>query len=222
MYILYYMPINSECRAAKLILREKKIQFKSINEPIWKRRVEFLKINPEGELPVILDEHKNTIVGYEALAEYLDEKHIGDNIIGLNSLEKLEIRRLCRWISRKFKKEVIENIVDERVYNHLKGLGNPSSEKLKAGRINLKNNSEYFEWLLRKRSFLAGEVFSLADIAYATTISSLDYLGEVQWSKISFTKKWYALIKSRPSFREILKEKIYGIPPHKNYANLDF
>ncbi len=216
------MPINCDCRAAKIILNEKKIEFESINEPIWKRRVDFLKLNPEGELPLIIDNKKNIIVGYESLAEYLDENNVGDNLIGLDSIQKLEVRRLCRWIARKFKREVIENIVDERVYNHLKGSGNPSSEKLKAGRINLKNNSEYFEWLLGKRSFLAGEKFSLADIAYSATLSSLDYLGEVEWKKLPQTKKWYALIKSRPSFRKILEEKIYGIPPSTNYANLDF
>ena len=38
------MPISCDCRAAKLILNEKNIKFKSINEPIWNRRVEFLKL----------------------------------------------------------------------------------------------------------------------------------------------------------------------------------
>ena len=222
MYTLYYMPISCDCRAAKLILNEKNIKFKSVNEPIWNRRVEFLKFNPEGELPVIIDDKKNIIIGYELLAEYLDESGIGDILVGFTTLQKLEVRRLCKWIARKFKREVIENIVDERVYNHLRGSGNPSSEKLKAGRINLKNNTEYFEWLLNRRSFLAGEIFSLADIAYSSTLSSLDYLGEVEWKKIPYTKKWYALIKSRPTFRDILDEKIFGIPPSSNYTNLDF
>ena len=89
-------------------------------------------------------------------------------------------------------------------------------------RINLKNSAEYFEWLLDRRSFLSGELFSLADIAYACSLSSLDYLGEVDWIKFPLTKKWYALIKSRPSFRDILNENIYGIPASSHYKNLDF
>ena len=36
----------------RIILREKEITFEIINEPFWKRRVEFLKINPAGDLPV--------------------------------------------------------------------------------------------------------------------------------------------------------------------------
>ena len=69
---------------------------------------------------------------------------------------------------------------------------------------------------------MAGEDFSLADISYASYLSCLDYLGEISWSEIPLTKKWYAKIKSRPSFRELLQENIYTIPSSKHYQNLDF
>ena len=135
---------------------------------------------------------------------------------------RLEVRRICRWLDHKFYKEVTSNIVEERVFKNLKGLGQPSSEFLKAGRSNLKNHENYFEWLLKDRTFMAGEDFSLADISYASYLSCLDYLGEISWSEIPLTKKWYAKIKSRPSFRELLQENIYTIPSSKHYQNLDF
>ena len=222
MYKLYYMPMCAPSRAAKIILNEKGIQFNSINEPIWKRRIEFLKINPEGELPVIVDVKKNKIVGYFSLAYFLEDKEDKKNLVGQCSLSRLEIRRICKWFDNKFNKEVYENIVEERVFKNLKGLGNPSSEFLKAGRVNLKNHENYIEWLLTNRTFIAGEFFSIADIICAAYFSSLDYLGEVDWERINSTKKWYAKIKSRPSFRDILKEKLFTIPASKHYHNLDF
>ena len=222
MYKLYYMPMCAPSRAAKIILNEKGIQFNSINEPIWKRRIEFLKINPEGELPVIVDVKKNKIVGYFSLAYFLEDKEDKKNLVGQCSLSRLEIRRICKWFDNKFNKEVYENIVEERVFKNLKGLGNPSSEFLKAGRVNLKNHENYIEWLLSNRTFIAGEFFSIADIICAAYFSSLDYLGEVDWERINSTKKWYAKIKSRPSFRDILKEKLFTIPASKHYQNLDF
>ena len=76
MYKLYYIPLNFYCRAARLILLEKNISFKIINEPYWKRREGFLKINPAGDLPVIVDEENINIIGYESLVEYLDEKKL--------------------------------------------------------------------------------------------------------------------------------------------------
>ena len=222
MYTLYYMPMCSASRAAKVTLRELGIDFNSINEPIWQRRLEFLKVNPEGDVPVILDDNSNKIIGYMSLVYFLDDNKIGINLLGSTSVERLEVRRLIKWLNFKFDKEVINYIVEERVFKSLKGLGQPSSEFLKAGRINLKNHEDYFEWLLDERTFLAGEFFSIADIAYASYLSSLDYLSEINWKRIPSTKKWYASIKSKPSFRDILNEKIYAIPPSKNYKNLDF
>ena len=35
-------------------------------------------------------------------------------------------------------------------------------------------------------------------------------------------KNWYALIKSRPTFRVILEESIYNILPSNHYKDLDF
>ena len=222
MYKIFYLPLDTLSRAAKLVLREKKIQFETINEPIWKRRLEFLKINPEGSLPVTIDNENIVIIGVLNLIEYLEEKKVGDNLLGNGVLDRLEVRRIFRWIEIKMHKEVIDNIIDERVFKNIMGRGRPSAEALKAGRANLENHLKYFEWLLSKRTYLAGEFFSAADVLYSATLSSLDYLGEIPWEKFEFSKRWYALIKSRPTFRELLNEKIYDIAPSKHYSNLDF
>ena len=52
--------------------------FEIIKEPIWKRRLDFLKLNPAGDLPVTVDKENTVIVGYGALVEYLDERKIKD------------------------------------------------------------------------------------------------------------------------------------------------
>ncbi|RPH08236.1 MAG: glutathione S-transferase family protein [Alphaproteobacteria bacterium TMED93] len=222
MYKLYYMPLNFFCRAARIILIEKNISFKIVNEPYWKRRVEFLKINPAGDLPVIVDMEGVNIIGYECLVEYLDEKKLGKTLLGNNAIEKLEVRRLCMWVGKKLQKEVMENILDERVFNSLKKNSQPSTTVLNAGRKNLKNHMKYFEWILERRSFLAGDFFTVADIALAAAISSLDYLSEINWENYNKVKNWYSVIKSRPSFREILEESIYNISPSAHYKDLDF
>ena len=222
MYKLYYIPLNFYCRSARLILLEKKISFEIINEPYWKRREDFLKINPAGDLPVIVDDENTNIIGYELLVEYLDEKKIGKNLLGNNPKERLESRRLCTWVSRKLEKEVMKNILDERVFKSLKENNQPSTVALNAGRKNLKNHMSYFNWLLNRRSFLSGDNFNVADISLASALSSLDYLNEVDWNNFENVKNWYALIKSRPTFRVILEESIYNILPSNHYKDLDF
>ena len=222
MYKLYYIPLNFYCRAARLILLEKNISFKIINEPYWKRREDFLKINPAGDLPVIVDEENINIIGYESLVEYLDEKKIGKTLLGNNPKERLESRRLCNWVSRKLDKEVMKNILDERVFKGLKENNQPSTVALNAGRKNLKNHMSYFNWLLNRRSFLSGNKFNVADISLAAALSSLDYLNEVDWNNFEKVKNWYAVIKSRPTFRDILEESIFNISPSNHYKDLDF
>ncbi len=222
MYKLYYIPLNFYCRAARLILLEKNISFKIINEPYWKRREGFLKINPAGDLPVIVDEENINIIGYESLVEYLDEKKIGKTLLGNNPKERLESRRLCNWVSRKLDKEVMKNILDERVFKGLKENNQPSTVALNAGRKNLKNHMSYFNWLLNRRSFLSGDKFNVADISLAAALSSLDYLNEVDWNNFEKVKNWYAVIKSRPTFRDILEESIFNISPSNHYKDLDF
>ena len=98
MYKLFYLPLHTLSRAAKVVLAEKKIEALTINEPNWKRRIDFLKINPEGSLPVIIDINGKVIVGVLNLVEYLDDTNVGDNLIGKDPEKKLEVMRIFRWI----------------------------------------------------------------------------------------------------------------------------
>ena len=81
---------------------------------------------------------------------------------------------------------------------------------------------KYFDWILARRSFLACDSFTVADIVLASAISSLDYLNEINWKNYEKLKNWYSVIKSRPSFREVLEESIYNISPSAHYKDLDF
>ena len=39
----------------------------------------------------------------------------------------------------------------------------------------------------------------------------LDYLGDAQWDESETAKTWYARMKSRPSFRPLLAERLPGM-----------
>ena len=133
-----------------------------------------------------------------------------------------EVRRLIEWFDVKFMREVNRNIVYEKVHKRF-GFGNPPDSKiLKIGINNLNFHLEYIDWLAERRNYLAGDDFSLADITAAAHLSVIDYLGDVPWDGYKNAKLWYSKIKSRPSFKEILKDNIKGILPAKHYANLDF
>ena len=63
---------------------------------------------------------------------------------------------------------------------------------------------------------------TLADFAAAAHLSALDYISDVDWNRSANVKDWYAKIKSRPAFRNILADQVPGFPPPGHYADLDF
>ena len=58
--------------------------------------------------------------------------------------------------------------------------------------------------------------------AAAAHLSSVDFLGDVPWAEDEAARNWYARVKSRPSFRTLLNDRVPGIQPADHYANLDF
>jgi len=93
---------------------------------------------------------------------------------------------------------------------------------LKAGRENIHTHLHYIAWLTERRSWLAGDHITVADLSAAAQLSLIDYTGDVPWADHELAKEWYVRVKSRPSFRALLRDVIPGIPPAPVYANLDF
>jgi glutathione S-transferase len=50
----------------------------------------------------------------------------------------------------------------------------------------------------------------------------LDFTGDVDWQRSPAAREWYARMKSRPSFRALLADRVPGMTPPEHYADLDF
>jgi glutathione S-transferase len=222
MLTLYHSPLIPQCRKLRLMLREKNLPHTLVVEDFWQRRIEFFALNPAGEVPVLTTDKNHPICGAYAIAEYLDEAFPEVQFFGNAPLERAEVRRLVEWFDGKFEREVTSFILFEKVYKRLMGYGEPSSEAIRAGLRNLTYHLEYIAHLLQSRNWLAGEYLTLADISAAAHISSLDYLGDVPWEHFPSVKDWYALIKSRPAFRDLLDDRIQGFKPPEHYTDPDF
>ena len=219
---LLHLPLDPFSRKIRIVLGEKKITASLAVEPIWERRHEFLTINPAGTVPVFIEDDGTTISTSQAIAEYLEETSIEPALIFGTALQRAEIRRLCNWFDVKFNTEVTEYLLGEKLMKRFLGLGEPSSETIRAGYANIDTHLGYIEYLAEQRVWLAGEKFSLADITAASHISCIDYLGDIAWEDYQQAKQWYARIKSRPSFRPLLQDLIPGTQPPDHYKNLDF
>ena len=222
MNILYHLPFSANCRLVRIALSEKKIDVKLIVEPVWERRASFLSLNPEGQVPVFLTDKNISLSGSSVIIEWLEDLSSEHSLIGNDINFRAEARRIMLWFNNKFALEVESSIVYEKIMKVFMGKGNPDTNILRVGRKNLIIHMQYINWLSKNRDWLAGNSYSIADISAAANLSILDYLGEITWREYSFAKEWYARVKSRPSFRSVLLDKIPGLLPPKYYSDLDF
>ncbi len=229
MITLFHNTMSAGSRTVRLLLTEYEIDVTFQEEQVWERREEFLQMNPAATLPVLVDSG-NVIVGAHTICEYLDETRGAlkreKRVYPEEPLGRAEMRRLVDWALMKFENEVTRYIVHERVTKRQMpssvGGGAPDSQALRAARANIKYHLKYFGWLAQTRDWMAGDRMTNADLAVASSLSLLDYLGEIDWSEDAELKDWYARMKSRPAFRPLLADRLRGMPPVSHYVDLDF
>ncbi len=221
MVLLVHSSLSPHCRKIRIQMSEKKMLYVLKEENLWSLSKDIMKINPAGELPIFIFDG-NIIAGNYAITEFLEETYTQNRLITGNNKERAEIRRLIDWFDNKFYREVYQPLIGEKVYKRFILHQPPEAKRIKAGINNLRFHLEYIDWIVERNNYLAGSSFSLADISAAAELSIIDYLGDVPWEEYINAKLWYSKIKSRPSFNEILNDRIKGIYPSKHYADLDF
>ncbi len=203
-------------------LAEKNLAFDLVEEKIWQRRTEFLALNPAGDVPVLVEPDGVTLANAQVICEYLDERYPEINLLGTDPVQRAETRRLVSWFDVKFNREVSDNLLGEKVMKRFLRLGEPHAPAIRAGHANIGYHLDYIGFLVEKREWLAGDFFSLADITAAAHLSAVDYIGDVPWDAHKGAREWYARVKSRPSFRPLLDDRIPGFLPAKHYGDVDF
>jgi glutathione S-transferase len=230
MLALHHHAFSSHSRFARLVLAEHDARVTLVPERPWDRTAELLALNPAGTVPVLVENDGPPIVGADVIMEYVDETRgfqmTDRRLMPSHPEERAEMRRLVHWFGGKFHDEVTAYFAHERIMKleipPTKGGGAPDSAFLRAARTNLRHHLRYIDYLAATRNWLAGERLTHGDLAAAAELSVIDYLGEVPWAEETHAAQWYARVKSRPSFRALLADKVPGLPPARHYADLDF
>jgi glutathione S-transferase len=230
MATLYHHPLCPHSRFVRLVIGEFGLEVELVEERAFERRTEFLLINPAGTTPVFSEEQSGPVPGASIIAEYLDETRglaLGDRrLLPADPRGRIEVRRLVDWFNGKMHDEVTGYLVTEKVFKRYmtpeQGGGAPDMAAIRAARSNIRYHLAYIGFLMGSRRWLAGEKLSYADLAAAAQLSAADYLGDVPWNENEAAKNWYARVKSRPSFRTLLTDRVPGMEAAAHYADLDF
>lgn len=222
---LLHMPLDPGCRFIRLVLAEKGLAARFVETPPWAHDADLAQFNPAMTVPVLIDEPPTggevSVSPALAIAEYLEEVYRDPPLYPATSAGRAEARRLAHWFDVKFEADVNALVLRRRIDGKLQARRWGEPEPLRAAADALAWHLDYLSFLLERRKFLAGDRLTIADLAAAAHFSAQDYFGLVPWADFPDVKDWYQRVKSRPSMRPLLADRIETAPA-AHYANLDF
>ena len=158
---LYGLPLSTYCAKVRVVLRLKQIPFTEMPPPDGYASPAYRAIIPMGTIPGFID--GDVILSEsEAIAEYLEERHRAPSILPGTEAERAYIRSLSRihdcWVEPNVR----------ALYAH--AVPTRRDDALVADRIaQFWRRLAEFEAYASLAPYAAGESFTLADCAWATT-----------------------------------------------------
>ena len=217
---LFHYFLCPSSRFIRIILNEKKVDFNLFIEDFSNPSEDYLIKNPGGFFPTLNTSSNENIVGSLVIVEYLQNLMLPPKFM-IKENEN-EIRRLLFWFETNFKNEVIIPLLKEKVFKRFEKNSVPSSVVIRTARSNLKYHMQYFNYLIKENDFFIDDNLSYVDLYYGASLTVLDYIDELTFFDYEKLKNLYSIIKSRPSFKKILADRIVGVNPHSNYLKLDY
>lgn len=201
---IYDWPTGPYPARVRIALAEKNLQARVafVKVDLWKgehKQAEFLARNYSGTLPVLELEDGTMLAECTAITAYLDALDGAPTLTGATARET----GLIHMMSKRAELELLD-AVSAYFHHATPGLG-PEVELYQNPEWGFRQRDKairgmhYFDGILQKQPFVAGEQFSMADI---TLIGGLIFAGLVQLAvpaECAALRDWYARMQQRPS-----------------------
>jgi len=228
-----YNAAHSTCsQKVRICLAEKKLPFKDVKLDIGKAkehlRPEYLKINPNGVVPTLVD-GDDIIVDSSVICEYLEERYPEVRLSPDNLADRARMRAWMRFLEevptaavrvpsfnmgflpryegmdRKTFEGVESDIrpIRKQFYRRM-GPQGFKKEDVEASLEQIANTCSRMSAALEKGPWLLGEQYTLADIIVAPLIDRMADLGmDTIWNeKFPRVADWYERMQARPAFQQ--------------------
>jgi glutathione S-transferase len=210
---LIHLLLSPPSRFARLLVAEKRLACDGVAPE-----------DTQAHLPVFIDMDGTRATGLWAIVDHLEGTYPENSLVPEGAVARAEAFRLLDWSMGSFLENVTRRIVYEKASQRYTGSPArraPDMEIVRAGREALRATLKELGEAAEMNGYLASRECSLGDLAIAAHISALDYFGEVPWEEFPLAAEWYVKMKSRPSFRSLLADRVPGQPPVSHYAELD-
>ena len=203
---IYDWPTGPYPARVRIALAEKNLQARVRFIPVNLRKGEhkkpdFLARNYSGTLPVLELEDGTFIAECTAITEYLDRLDGAPTLTGRTAREK----GVIHMMNKRAELELLDAI---SVYFHhaTPGLG-PDVEVYQNAEWGLHQRDKalrgmrYFDSIVKRQPFVAGDTFSMADITVIGGMIFADLVNLTVPADCETLKAWYAKMQDRPSVR---------------------
>jgi glutathione S-transferase len=183
----------------RIVLAEKEMDCELITVDLQAgqhRQPEFLKLNPFGRVPVLIDEgfivYESTIIN-----EYIDDEYPEPPLRPVDSGERSRMRLLEDYADTAFTLPAMAVQMELS-----KPAGVREEQRVRAARDVVVKGLEMLNRELEGREYLAGE-FSLADVAFAPIVLQLEKLGIHPDNSLRNLKAWIQRLAARRSIASV-------------------
>jgi glutathione S-transferase len=211
---LIHLTLSPASRVARLILGEKRLAF----DPAAPE-------DAQAHLPVFVDLDGTRCEGLWAVVDHLEGAYPERPLVPDDSAQRADVLRWLDWAMGQLNERATRKILYEKAAQRFTGapsIGAPDMNVIRQGREALRAALAVVGKAVEQNGNLVTRECCLSDIAVAAHLSALDYFGEVPWAEFPQAGEWYVRMKSRPSFRSLLADRLPGQPPVMHYAELDF
>jgi len=196
---LYDHPDCPFCQKVRVVLAEKELEFERVHVDLRageQRTPEFLKMNPYGKVPVLVDDD---LVVYDStiINEYLEDEYPAPSLMPEDSAGRARVRMLEDYCDNSFL-PVAGLVLAELA----KPEAERDTERLQRYQAEIGRGLARLETLFDGKEFLVGE-FSLADVAFVPRLLILPQMGVEVDPRLRQVAAWIDRLRERPSVQTL-------------------
>lgn len=194
----YTNPLSNNCRKVDAVAKQLGIPLEHKVVDVAKgenRTPEFLAINPNGKIPVLVDGDV-TLWESNAIQCYVASKT--DNDLWPKTNARYDIMRWQAWEVAHFG-AAARAIAFQRIIKPLLGLGQADEARCKEEESNFKRFAAVLEQALVGKRFLVGDGLTIADFCVASSLSHAER-ARLPLTGFPNIERWFAALDEQPGW----------------------
>jgi glutathione S-transferase len=209
--IVYGGAVSPFVRKVRVVLAEKGLQYTLDQVSPFNPPPEFLQISPLKRIPVLRDtDHAepNTLPDSSIICDYLEHKAPNPPLYPADPFERAKALWYEEYADSVMAQNIGRGLFFERIVKKMMRGQTDEAVCKKTLTEELPPLFDHLEREIGDKQYLAGNMFSIADISVGTMLVNFRHAGEAldtkRWPKLA---AYIARIHARPSFKALIDEE---------------